>query len=98
MWFFRWLLILIAAAAAVIDFGLEICSYLNKNCLFRLDVSMWSGSVKVSYPLLSLLLDSPVHKDSIAKFLRSSQPIAPLPIINRFKCFNLSSKSFPMTV
>ena len=38
------------AAEAVDDLGFLMCFYLNRNCLLRLEVSMWSGSVTVSVP------------------------------------------------
>lgn len=48
-------------AAAVADLGFLTCFCLNKNCLVKLEVYMWSGSVTVSFPLAAML--------TIAKFL-----------------------------
>lgn len=45
----------------------------NRNCLFRLDFSMMSMSVTTISP------PSPAAKPIIAKFFKSSQPIAPAP-------------------
>ena len=67
---------LIILADAVKLFGFEMCFYRNKNCLFKLLFSIWSGSVTTILP------DLPEPRLTIAKFLSNSQPIAPAPTIN----------------
>ena len=62
IWFLRFGFINKILAAAVLDFGFEICFSLNKNCLLRFEFSIWSGSVKVIFPFY------PVPKLNIAKF------------------------------
>ncbi len=76
------------AAEAVDDLGYLRCFSLNKNCLFKLEVSMWSGSVTVNYPLGNLLFlsSSPVQSEIIAKFFINSHPMAPLPTKNILQC------------
>lgn len=76
MWFLSKGFIWISVAAAVADFGFFTCFCLNKNCLVKFDVYIWSGSVTVIIPSAPMLI--------IAKFLSSSQPIAPAPITNVF--------------
>ena len=78
MWFLRDGFMSLTAYEAVLLFDLEICLYLNKNCLLRLEFSIWSGSVRVILPFY------PVPKPIIAKFFKSSHPMAPEPIMNSF--------------
>lgn len=79
-------------AAAVLDFGLDICFSLNRNCRFRLEFYIWSGSVRVILPFY------PVPRPIIAKFFRSSQPIAPEPTINDVEFFISWRSYLPTTI
>jgi len=63
------------------DLGFLRCFSLNKNCLFKLEFSMWSGSVIVIFPPFSYVGAPPVPKEIIEKFLSNSHPIAPHPTI-----------------
>lgn len=94
------LFILITAVAAVNDFGFLMCSFLNKNCLFKLEFSIWSGSVNVNYPFFKFFskFSSPTQREIIAKFFNNSHPIAPLPTINSFTCYSFSDSSSPITI
>ena len=65
IWFLRLGFISKILAAAVLDFGLEICFSLNRNCLLRFEFSIWSGSVSVIFPFY------PVPKLIIAKFFNN---------------------------
>ena len=80
-----------AAAAAVYDFGFLKCFSLNKNYLFRFEVSITSGSVIVNLPFL------PTPKLIIAKFFNSSHPMAPAPTINNCASCNSFNNLVPTT-
>lgn len=72
------------------DLAFFTCFWRNKNCLERLDVSIWSGSVTRISPFDPILI--------IAKFLSNSQPIAPAPITNVFSCSILCAPYLPTTI
>jgi len=57
---------------------------------------MWSGSVIVSNPFFPVYSSFPVPRLIIAKFLRSSQPIAPQPTMNVLQNLRDFSNPFPI--
>ena len=77
----NFLFIIFACLEAIFDFDFPISLFLNKNCLFKLDVSIKSLSVIVVMDLS--FIEIPIK----AKILRNSHPNAPAPIINIFKSF-----------
>ena len=77
-------------AQAVADLAFFTCFSLKRNWRDRLDVSMWSGSVTKISPLAPILI--------IAKFFKSSQPIAPAPITKVFSWAILSAPWRPTTI
>lgn len=79
-------------AAAVLDLGLEMCFYLKRNCLFKFEFSIWSGSVMVIFPFY------PAPNPIMAKFFSNSHPIAPDPIINEVEFLINSSSYLPTTI
>jgi len=73
-----------AALHAYSDLDLPTSSFLNKNCLFKLDISMESSSVQKTLPLFPWA--APIK----ASYLRYSHPKAPAPTKNIFCLDNLS--------
>ena len=81
--------IFFASLQAHFDLDLPTSHFLNKNCLFKLLISIKSLSVTNTFP--TLLVDIPIKE----KFLRNSHPNAPAPIIKMFKSDNFFCISLP---
>jgi len=67
------------AVAALFD---PTLCFLNKNCLFKFEISILSSSVTVTYPY------APLPQPIRANILIYSQPKAPAPTINILEFYN----------
>ena len=86
-----------AAAHPTILLLILKCFSLNKNCLFKLESSIMSGSVIVIFPLISYFykFSSPQPIFNMAKFLSNSHPSAPTPTIKIFMCLIYYNNFYP---
>jgi len=73
------------------DFDLPTSSFLNKNYLFRFDISIESSSVQYNFPFYY------VHAPIKANNLRYSHPSAPAPTKNIFLLAIFYYNSYPKT-
>jgi len=85
----HFLLNLEADLAAHSDFECPTFGFLNKNYLFKFEISIWSSSVRVILPDLS------VAKPIKANYFINSQPKAPAPIIKQLIFETFSWYSIP---
>jgi hypothetical protein len=81
--------ILVTAKQALSDFGCLTSSFLNKNYLFKLEVSMQSSSVQKTYPFL----EHPTPNN--ANIFNNSHPKAPAPTKKIFRFSNFIYNSRP---